>query len=78
MKKLLFLGLSVLTAALPAGAENKIQMVTYFPVPYVAYSQINPTKQLGGAFECVRNEFGLPGKRGSRALSVASNDGTAS
>ena len=27
-------------------AENKIQMVTYFPVPYVAYSQINPTKQL--------------------------------
>ncbi len=27
-------------------AENKISMVTYFPVPYVAYSKINVGKQL--------------------------------
>ena len=27
-------------------AENKIKMVTYFPVPYVAYSKVNVTKQL--------------------------------
>lgn len=27
-------------------AENKIKMVTYFPVPYVAYSQVNVTNQM--------------------------------
>ncbi len=46
MKKLLLavLGLSVLVV--PACAENKIQMVTYFPVPYVAYSKVTVDKQL--------------------------------
>lgn len=57
MRKLLFLLLGALGAALPAGAENKIQMVTYFPVPYVAYSQITPSKQLdiGMSSACTLN-----------------------
>lgn len=58
MKKILFLLLGVLGVALPAGAEeHKIEMVTYFPVPYVAYSQIKPTKQLdvGTATACEMN-----------------------
>ncbi len=31
---------------LPVHAKNKISMVTYFPVPYVAYSQVNATGSL--------------------------------
>ncbi|MDD7579224.1 MAG: hypothetical protein PUK24_06750 [Elusimicrobia bacterium] len=30
----------------PIQAKNKISMVTYFPVPYVAYSQVNTTEQI--------------------------------
>ncbi|MBO5012230.1 MAG: hypothetical protein J6C49_07315 [Elusimicrobiaceae bacterium] len=30
----------------PIQAKNKISMVTYFPVPYVAYSQVNTTDQM--------------------------------
>ena len=58
MKKILFLLLGALGVALPAGAaEQKIEMVTYFPVPYVAYSHIKPTKQLdvGTATACEMN-----------------------
>ena len=32
--------------SLPVLAKNKISMVTYFPVPYVAYSQVNSTEQM--------------------------------
>ncbi len=31
---------------LPVHAKNKISMVTYFPVPYVAYSQVNATESM--------------------------------
>ena len=47
MKKL-FIGLCSLlvsTASMAAGA-NKMTMVTYFPVKYVAYSQVDVTKQM--------------------------------
>lgn len=46
MKKLLLAVLGLAVLAVPAYAENKIQMVTYFPVPYVAYSKINIAEQL--------------------------------
>ncbi|MDO5764355.1 MAG: hypothetical protein Q4P84_01470 [Elusimicrobiales bacterium] len=45
MKKLLTLCLGFLPCAALA-ATNKISMVTYFPVPYVAYSQVNTTEQM--------------------------------
>ena len=47
MKKLLFL-LSAFLApvAVSAAGANKMTMVTYFPVPYVAYSQVDVTKQM--------------------------------
>ncbi len=32
--------------SMPLLAKNKISMVTYFPVPYVAYSQVNTTEQM--------------------------------
>lgn len=41
----------------PAGPTNAIQMVTYFPVPYVQYANLQPQKKLdigtlaGGSFE---------------------------
>ncbi len=38
---LFFVSLPVLAAT-----KNKISMVTYFPVPYVAYSQVNTTDQM--------------------------------
>lgn len=38
--------LSLLLVPLLLFAENKIKMVTYFPVPYVAYSKVNAQKQL--------------------------------
>lgn len=52
-----------------AYGENKIKMVTYFPIPYVAYSQINVTKQLdvGLTSACMMNlgctESGTAGLR---------------
>ena len=36
----------LLFSSIAIQAENKITMVTYFPVPYVAYSKINVNKQL--------------------------------
>lgn len=46
MKKIfLFLGLLALPCA-EAAAEKKIQMVTYFPTPYVAYSEVQATDTL--------------------------------
>ena len=45
MKKLLALGLGFISCAAMA-ATNKISMVTYFPVPYVAYSQVNVGNQM--------------------------------
>ena len=46
MKKIfLFLGLLALPCA-EAAAEKKIQMVTYFPTPYVAYSNVQATTAL--------------------------------
>ena len=47
MKKTLFL-FTLLLAPLAAFADsaNKMTMVTYFPVPYVAYSQVDVTKQM--------------------------------
>lgn len=77
MKKNLFLLLGVLGVALPAGAEeHKIEMVTYFPVPYVAYSQIKPTKQLdvGTATACEMNlGCAESGDAGVLPLSVTGN-----
>ncbi len=43
MKKLL-IGTFLLSAAAGFAASNKMSMVTYFPVPYVAYSQVNVGK----------------------------------
>lgn len=46
MKKIfLFLGLLALPCA-EAAADKKIQMVTYFPTPYVAYSEVQATDTL--------------------------------
>ena len=45
MKKHIFM-FFLLACPLWANAENKIQMVTYFPVPYVAYSKVNVNKQM--------------------------------
>ncbi len=44
MKRLFIFSLLLLSSA--AYAKNKISMVTYFPVPYVAYSQVNTTDQM--------------------------------
>lgn len=47
----------LLFSSIAIQAENKITMVTYFPVPYVAYSKINVNKQLdvGLASTCEMN-----------------------
>ena len=45
MKRFYLFCLLVLTS-IPMQAKNKISMVTYFPVPYVAYSQVNTTEQM--------------------------------
>ena len=54
-------------------AENKIKMVTYFPVPYVAYSQVNVTNQMdiGLTSACTMN-LGCTesGNAGLRPLNV--------
>ena len=47
MKKTLFLFTLLLAPlAVSAASANKMTMVTYFPVPYVAYSQVDVTKQM--------------------------------
>ena len=54
-------------------AENKIKMVTYFPVPYVAYSKVNATDQMdiGLTTSCIMN-LGCTesGNAGLRPLNV--------
>lgn len=67
----------------PSGlwAENTISMVTYFPIPYVAYSKINVQKQLdvGVASVCEMNlgcnESGAAGLIPLRATNVYLNKG---
>ena len=47
MRKIILLFTAVLSAPLcGAVSQNKISMVTYFPVPYVAYNQINVSNQM--------------------------------
>ncbi|MBP3514342.1 MAG: hypothetical protein J6J74_07700 [Elusimicrobiaceae bacterium] len=46
MKRLFIFSLLLLSSAAYAKTKNKISMVTYFPVPYVAYSQVNTTEQM--------------------------------
>ena len=72
MKKLFTL-LGVLAAPLGLWADSKIQMVTYFPVPYVAYSKVNATDQMdiGLTTSCIMN-LGCTesGNAGLRPLNV--------
>ena len=46
MKKIFIIGCMLMGAWGTGNSENAIKMVTYFPVPYVAYSNINTSKQL--------------------------------
>ena len=79
--KRIFIVLSLLPVPLLAAAENKIKMVTYFPVPYVAYSKINASKQLdvGLTSACEMNlgcsESGALGARPLQATTVNLNRG---
>ena len=62
-----------LLASITGYAENKIKMVTYFPVPYVAYSKVNVTDQMdiGLTTSCIMN-LGCTesGNAGLRPLNV--------
>ncbi|WP_428071908.1 hypothetical protein, partial [Candidatus Avelusimicrobium alvi] len=79
--KRIFIALSLLCVPLLAFSENKIKMVTYFPVPYVAYSKINASKQLdiGLTSACEMNlgcsESGALGIRPLQATTVNLNRG---
>ena len=79
--KRIFIALSVLCVPLLVFSENKIKMVTYFPVPYVAYSKINASKQLdiGLTSACEMNlgcsESGALGIRPLQATTVNLNRG---
>ena len=44
--KRFYLFVLLFLVSFPVLAKNKISMVTYFPVPYVAYSQVNTTEQM--------------------------------
>ena len=48
-------------------ADNKMQMVTYFPVPYVAYSQVNVSKQLDIGLGTVASSIYLGSARSNSA-----------
>lgn len=80
MKRVLFI-FFLAACACPAAAQNKIQMVTYFPVPYVAYSRVNPQKQLdvGLTSACEMSlgcsESGALGHRPLQAATVNLNTG---
>ena len=79
--KRIFIALSLLCVPLLVFSENKIKMVTYFPVPYVAYSKINASKQLdiGLTSACEMNlgcsESGALGIRPLQATTVNLNRG---
>ena len=63
MKKIfLFLGLLALPC-IGTAANKKIQMVTYFPTPYVAYSNVQATTALdiGLTGTCEMERPGLAG-----------------
>ena len=73
MKKILGI-LFALIMPIAISAENKISMVTYFPVPYVAYSKINVGKQLdvGLTSSCEMNlGCAESGAAGNRPLNVS-------
>lgn len=80
MKKTFILLGALLTAVCGYG-ENKIQMVTYFPVPYVAYSKVNVNKQMdvGLTNTCAMNlgcnESGSAGLKPLQATTVNLNQG---
>ena len=80
MKRVL-IALSLFFVPLSVLAENKIKMVTYFPVPYVAYSKINAQKQMdvGLTSSCEMNlgcaESGALGLRPLQASTVNLNRG---
>lgn len=80
MKKT-FILLGVLLSSVFGYGENKIQMVTYFPVPYVAYSKVNVNKQMdvGLTNTCAMNlgcnESGSAGLKPLQATTVNLNRG---
>ena len=80
MKKT-FILLGVLLSSVFGYGENKIQMVTYFPVPYVAYSKVNVNKQMdvGLTNTCAMNlgcnESGSTGLKPLQATTVNLNQG---
>lgn len=80
MKRIFFI-FCLAVCVCPAAAQNKIQMVTYFPVPYVAYSHINPQNQLdiGLTSACEMSlgctESGVLGHRPLQAGTVNLNTG---
>ena len=80
MKKV-FILLGVLLSSVFGYGENKIQMVTYFPVPYVAYSKVNVNKQMdvGLTNTCAMNlgcnESGSAGLKPLQATTVNLNRG---
>lgn len=64
MKRLfLFLLFTLQAGVLFAQGDNSISMVTYFPVPYVAYNRVKATKQM---------DIGLSAKPASLVLGTAS------
>ena len=79
--KRIVIALSLFLVPLSISAENKIKMVTYFPVPYVAYSKINAQKELdvGLTSSCEMNlgctESGALGLRPLQASTVNLNRG---
>lgn len=73
MKKCINIMLFLLCAT-GVSAENKIQMVTYFPVPYVAYSKVNVQRQMDiGLFTTCDARLGCSesGAAGLRPLRVS-------
>lgn len=64
MKKLSLCFLWVLSAMVVYAEENKISMVTYFPVPYVAYNRVQAAQEM---------DIGLTENGGNLSLGTASS-----
>ena len=64
MKKLSLCFLWVLSAMVLPAEENKISMVTYFPVPYVAYNRVQAAQEM---------DIGLTENGGNLSLGTASS-----
>ena len=81
MKKLFILGAALAVFPSAGLADSTMKMVTYFPVPYVAYSKINAQKQMdvGLTSACEMNlgcaESGALGTPPLRATAVNLNRG---